>query len=96
MVTLPSGIVILLGRLLVRHAENWNFICYPPIYHPWNSEYGRWGKFLQKEKNQINPLLFLIHLIFLVFFIFAFSMQIQNSLHLKPDLHAFKCKEIWK
>ena len=51
----------------IRHAENWKVICYPPIFHSRNSEYGKWGEFLQKEKNQIHPLLFLMHLIFLVF-----------------------------
>ena len=74
----------------LRHAENWNFICYPPIYHFRYSEYRKWGKILQKEKDQIHPVLFLMHPIFLVFLIFVFSIQIQNSLHLKLDLNAFK------
>ena len=30
--------------LLLKQAENWNYICYPPIQHPRNSEYGKWGK----------------------------------------------------
>ena len=78
-------ILVNFGVFSLRHAENWDVICYPPIYHPRNSEYGKWSKFSQKEKK-----IRFIHCYFWCIWFFF-----QNSLHLKLDLNAFKCKEFW-
>ena len=53
------------------------------------------GRIFAKRKKSDSSIVIADASDFFIFFIFALFMQIQNSLYLKLDLNAFKCKEFW-
>ena len=55
-----------------RQKNGWFWFFAKNIFHPQNHKYGKWGRFLYKEKNQTHCLCFSMRLIFLVFWFSRF------------------------
>ena len=69
--------VILAVTCNSRQKNGWFWFFAKNIFHPQNHKYGKWGRFLYKEKNQTHRLCFSMRLIFLVFWFLHFLSKFR-------------------